>query len=127
MTTAPRSPSRGSTTITRTAVLALPAGAVRDRYRQELLAELYGLSEREQARHALGVLSRVLVLRAAVTRGGDTKEEKMRRPLRCLLGRHAYRSVSTEDGSRYRRCSRCGHDHPGATSSGAGSMMNPGF
>ncbi len=124
MTTEPRSPSRGSVAITRTAVLALPAGAMRDRYREELLAELYGLSGREQTRHALGVLSRVLVLRAAVKGGADTKEETMRRPLRCLLGLHAYRCVSSEDGSRYRRCSRCRRDHPGGMSSGTSSTVN---
>jgi hypothetical protein len=35
-------------------------------------------------------------------------------PLGCRIGfHHVWRTESTEDGQRYRRCRRCGRDHPG--------------
>jgi len=40
--------------------------ATLDRYRQEFLAELYGLGRARQLRHAFGVLSRCWALRAAI-------------------------------------------------------------
>ncbi len=94
------------------ATRALPAGAVRDRYRQELVAELYGMTGSRQAEHALGVLGHALSLRAAVA--GDpalTEESPMKPPLLCRTHlHHHYRTVSTEDGARYRRCARCGKE-----------------
>jgi hypothetical protein len=30
--------------------------------------------------------------------------------IRCLLRLHRYHWYSTDDGSRYQRCERCGHD-----------------
>jgi hypothetical protein len=39
----------------------------RERYRQEFLAELYGLGRARQLRHAFGVLSRCWALRAAIS------------------------------------------------------------
>ena len=56
----------------RSAARPLPA-AYRGRYRQELVAELYGMSRAAQLRHASGVLSRVWTLRVALNepaRGG---------------------------------------------------------
>jgi hypothetical protein len=49
----------------RVATRVLP-DATRDRYRQEFLAELYGLGRARQLRHALGVLSRCWALRDAI-------------------------------------------------------------
>jgi hypothetical protein len=95
----------------------LPAGAVRDRYRRELAAELYGMTSGQQLRHAAGVLSRALALRNAVaeTDPAAWKEAKMsQKPVTCRLNlRHVWRRASTEDGSGYLRCVRCGKDHPG--------------
>ena len=42
-------------------------GATRDRYRQEFVAELYGLARTRQLRHAAGVLSRSWALRPRST------------------------------------------------------------
>ena len=42
-------------------------GATRERYRQEFLAELYGLGRTRQLRHAVGVLSRSWALRPRST------------------------------------------------------------
>jgi hypothetical protein len=97
--------------ITRAALRVLPAGAVRARWQEELIAELYGLSRREQLLHTLGVVSRVAALRSAATSGGDpTAVVVLRRPVRCMLRRHSWRINTTADGSRYRRCRLCGRD-----------------
>ena len=32
-------------------------------------------------------------------------------PLLCRVNYHSWHSFSTEDGARFRRCSRCGRDH----------------
>jgi hypothetical protein len=49
----------------RVATWVLPR-STRDRYRQEFLAELYGLGRTRQLRHAAAVLSRSWALRAAI-------------------------------------------------------------
>ena len=49
-------------------------GATRERYRQEFLAELYGLSRARQLRHAFGVLSRCWSLRTALSTPSDRSE-----------------------------------------------------
>jgi len=92
-------------------------GATRDRYRQEFLAELYGLSRARQLRHAVGVLSRSWALRAAINTPSDAAAADMeivfarhRRPLFCLLNRHRWETFRSEDAKPYRRCQRCGKD-----------------
>ena len=45
----------------------LPAGEVRLRYRQELLAEMYAMTRAEQTAHGISVIVHALSLRAAVT------------------------------------------------------------
>ena len=96
----------------RLATHALPAGAVRDRYRQEFLAELAGMSGIHQARHAAGILTHSLALRSAV-RGARTGsvEDVMSRPTKPLLcrtnARHHWEWATTPDGERYIRCGRC--------------------
>lgn len=106
------------------AVRILSAGPVRDRYRQELLAELYGMSARAQTVHTLGVLSRIWALRAAVAASPrlPTPEVVMpRKPLTCRLNlRHVWRTSATEDGTRYRQCARCGKDYYGGNRPPAG-------
>jgi hypothetical protein len=96
----------------RLAAHTLPAGAVRDRYRQEFLAELAGMSGSHQARHAAGILTHSLVLRSAVrgTQAGPM-EEAMSRPSKPLLCRtnahHHWEWGNTPDGERFIRCARC--------------------
>jgi hypothetical protein len=71
-------------------------GSTRDRYRQEFLAELHGLSRTRQLRHAAGVLSRSWALRAAIstppeatTADMDIVYPRLRRPKRYSLVRTA--------------------------------------
>ena len=96
----------------RLAVLTLPRGRLRDRYRQEFLAELHGLAAGQQARQSLGILVHALALRSAV-RGssGPTVEDTMATPSKPLLCRtnlrHRWESAHTADGQRYVRCARC--------------------
>lgn len=110
--TAPRRWARGGVSL---AVHALPAGPIRERYRQELIADMYGVSPRAQTTHTLGVMTHIWALRAAVGANSPTVSEvtmPRRRPLACRTNlHHVWRTYSTEDGSRYRRCVRCGKDH----------------
>jgi hypothetical protein len=98
--------------IVRLATHALPAGPARERYRQEFLAELAGMSGAHQARHAAGILTHCLGLRAAV-RGTPVGpvEDAVTRPTKPLLCRtnahHHWEWAHTPDGERYIRCSRC--------------------
>jgi len=104
------------------AVHALPSGPVRERYQQELIAELYGKPWTKQYAQAWGVTTHVWALRAAVgdveaplqqkERVMDTTTFAHRRTLLCRVNlHHTWRTYSTEDGERYQRCSRCGKDH----------------
>ena len=62
------------------------------RYRQEFLAELYGMTPAEQLHHAAGVLSRVWTLRVALAAPGrlTAKEATMAKPWRCRIGWHRW-------------------------------------
>lgn len=101
------------------AVHVLPAGATRDRYRLEHDAELRALPADRQVTYALGALVTSGDLRRAtssVTTGSAVTEQlaSVRRPLQCRLNlRHSWRWETTSDGGRFRRCQRCGKDHPG--------------
>lgn len=112
----PRRPARWAALAVVLAARGLPGGAVRDRYRQEFLAELYGMGRSRQAAHALGVLSRTWALRTALTdqvrlSKGEVMSSHVRRPVLCMLNvHHAWRTRSTEDGGRFRQCTRCGKD-----------------
>jgi hypothetical protein len=91
------------------AVLLLPAGRVRDRYRQELAAELWGLGHAQQLGHVLSVLASAAALRRALVEAGEVEFRHTR--LWCaLLLHHRWRLRSAEDGSLYRRCCACGRD-----------------
>ena len=117
MTSSPRSVGAARLTVGLAARL-LPTPADRRRYQAEFVAELHGLPPAAQLRHAVGVLSQTLALRAAL---GDTparlEEAEMTtfgRRFRCRVLRwHDWHLHSTEDGARYRSCSVCGKDHPG--------------
>ena len=101
--------------LVRLATYVLPGGAVRDRYRQEVMAELHDLGVSAQLVHALGFLSRSWALRRAVTGaepiGGAAVSQTV--PLHCRWHLyHHYRLAFTDDGGRYLRCADCGLDHP---------------
>ena len=100
----------------RSASLPLPAD-YRHRYRQEFLAELYGMTPAEQRRHAAGVLSRVWTLRVALTEPERLLREEatMAKPWRCRLHLHRWRFERDYQGQRYRKCVRCGAISGGST------------
>ena len=93
----------------RSASLPLPSEH-RYRYRQEFLAELYGMTPAEQRHHATGVLSRVWTLRVALNEPArlTSKEAAMAKPWRCRIGLHRWRIEKDYQGKRYRECRQCG-------------------
>jgi hypothetical protein len=100
--------------IIRIAVLTLRADH-RDRYRAELLAELYFLARRQRFMHAARVLSRTWALRAALSTQPDAIGDPLMttKPLRCRLGSHHWkRQQNEEDGTLFMECTRC-HDTRG--------------
>jgi hypothetical protein len=120
-------PSRGVVRIVELAARALPRGDVRRRYEREFVTELYGLDRPHQLRYALGVLISVWALRAAVTAEEYTlREETMghvlhRRPLACRLNLyHRWQKGSTDDGSMYTYCRKCGKIHDDRSPFGVG-------
>ena len=100
------------------AVRRLPELDDRLRYRAEFLAELHGLPPAAQLRFAAGVVSQMFALRAALGSTPSRAEEDAmtitaRRTFnwRCrILHRHHWVTRSTDDGSRYEQCTRCGKD-----------------
>jgi len=100
------------------AAALLPTRADRRRYQADFVAELYGLSPAAQLRHATGVLSQVVALRAALGGKSPLVEEapmsSYGRRFRChVLRWHDWQLHSTEDGGLYRSCSVCRRDHQG--------------
>jgi len=81
----------------------------RYRYRQEFLAELYGMTPSEQRHHASGVLSRVWTLRVALTDPArlTLKEAAMTKPWRCRLRIHRWQRLRNPEGGWYRECRGC--------------------
>ena len=112
----------------RSAALPLPSEH-RWRYRQEFLAELYGMTPAEQRHHASGVLSRVVALRVALGEPARllSKEATMTTPWRCRLRIHRWQRLRNPEGGWYRECLGCGkqddftHRGPADTFGGAGS------
>jgi hypothetical protein len=93
----------------------LPGGSRRDRYRQEFLAEMYGMTPGHQTVHALQIVASSWSLRSAMAhphREGKTVLANLRsKPLLCLLNiRHHWEVQSSPDGDRYQRCTKCGKD-----------------
>ena len=108
-------PEQGSTMWARTGVAlattALPAGPIRERWREEFLADLQVLGPRQQATYTVGVLANAWALRSALGKGEPTimgETVTTRTPLTCRLNlRHRWRVVSTEDGNPHWECTRC--------------------
>ena len=102
-------PTWWASLVVRSAALPLPSEH-RWRYRQEFLSELHGMTPAEQRRHATGVLSRIWILRVALTEPERliNKEAAMAKPWRCRLRLHRWRVQSDYQGQRYRECRHCG-------------------
>ena len=124
--------------VVRAVTRTLPAGPVRDRYRQEFLAELDGLDRIAKTLFILGVVSRAFALRAAVrsphASAGSPTTARPAKPLLCRTGlHHRWRTYLNPDGEPYRHCIRCGadrYDGMGKDNSAgnlAGNMVMPGW
>jgi hypothetical protein len=111
-------PTWWASLVVRSAALPLPSEH-RWRYRQEFLAELYGMTPAEQRHHATGVLSRAWTLRGALAEPERLarKEATMATPWRCRIGRHRWQRLRNPEGGWYRECLRCEEqqDLPGGT------------
>ena len=114
------------------AVLALPRGAVRDRYRRELVADLGAVQPEERARFALRVLGGALTLRRATAhlRPTPVLEDVMTRPRKPFLCRtnlhHRWEWAETGDGVPYVRCARCHKERGGGLDDGRAVSANLG-
>ena len=114
-------PAFWAVAVVRLAAAVLPVGVIRDRYRQEFLADLAGMTGREQAGYSVLVLLHAIPLRVAVRIGyrrpltkGHDMVIRTRKPLLCRLNiRHHWATESTSDGTRFAHCSRCGKDATG--------------
>ena len=102
-------PTWWASLVVRSAALPLPSEH-RWRYRQEFLAELYGMTPTEQRHHASGVLSRIWTLRVALAAPQRliSKEVTMAKPWRCRIGRHRWQRLRNPEGGWYRECRGCG-------------------
>ena len=107
----------------KSASLPLPSEH-RWRYRQEFLAELYGMTPAEQLHHAAGVLSRVVALRVALSEPDRLlrKEAAMAKPFLCRIGRHRWQRLRNPEGGWYRECRGCGTQRSGL----GGPTSSPG-
>ena len=117
-------PTWWASLVVRSAALPLPSEH-RWRYRQEFLAELYGMSPAEQRGHATGVLSRVVALRVALSEPARLlrKEAAMAKPFLCRIGRHRWQRLHNPEGGWYHECRGCGKQRrsPGANPNTFGS------
>ena len=113
-------------------VQLLRRGGVRDRYRDEFVAELYGMTPRRRLRHVAGIAAAMPALSTVVRRTArrsweDLVGPRARRPLRCATNmKHRWGSFSTEDGSRYRACVLCSQGLPGPGRLGRRPQPDPG-
>jgi hypothetical protein len=123
-------PTRWASLVVRSAALPLPSEH-RWRYRQEFLSELYGMTPAEQRRHATGIVSRVVILRMALSVPERllSEEATMAKPLLCRIGRHRWQRLRNPEGGWYRECRGCGkqrHGMGGPSSSGGTTLpMGP--
>lgn len=110
----------------RSAARALPA-THRGRYRQEFLAELYGMTPAQQLHHASGVLSRAWTLRVALDEPARlmAKEAGMAKRWRCRIGIHRWKRLRNPEGGWYRECLGCGQQRvsPGTGGTSTHSLI----
>lgn len=85
---------------------------LRDRYHDEMVAEMHGLGRAASWRYAVGVLASGPSMRAALTDGGPAPAPAPRRPLSCRTNtRHRWKTFSADDGGLYRACDKCGKEY----------------
>jgi hypothetical protein len=110
----------------RSASVPLPSD-YRYRYRQEFLAELYGMTPSEQLHHATGVLSRVWTLRVALNEPARlmSKEAVMAKPWRCRLRIHRWQRLRNPQGGWYRECRDCGKQDDFMSRGGPNTFGSP--
>ena len=96
----------------------LPAGGAPERCRRDFLGEPAACARAARLRFALGVLSSVVALRAALVGGAllvppvdPPADPEDRPPLLCRLRLHRWVGCHNPDGEFYLRCRRCGIDH----------------
>lgn len=94
------------------AARTLPGGSIRNRYRQEFTAELYGMSAARQRAYAFRVLLSAWSLRTAVSNPQKARTTMLsllrRKPLLCLLNvKHHWMPQWTPEGERYEQCVLC--------------------
>jgi hypothetical protein len=110
----------------RSASLPLPSEQ-RYRYRQEFLAELYGMTPSEQLHHATGVLSRVWTLRVALAEPARlmAKEDAMAKSWRCRIRLHRWQRLRNPQGGWYRECLECGKQDDTSSRGGPNTFGSP--
>ena len=110
----------------RSASLPLPSEH-RWRYRQEFLAELYGMTPAEQLHHAHGVLSRVWTLRAALAEPARlmAKEDAMAKSWRCRIRLHRWQRLRNPQGGWYREWLECGKQDDTSSRGGPNTFGSP--
>lgn len=126
-TTERHEPTRSARWTVAVATSVLPRGSCRARYRQEFLAELHVLAPPDQGHFAAGILSTAWTLRRALRKDPVMHDVKLSKPWRCRFGHHRWKTASADDGALFRRCARCGKDHPGASSGGMDYIHGGGF
>ena len=109
-TKARHTPTGWPARVVRFAALALPRGPVRQRYRQELLADLALVDQR--GRFALHVLLRAPSLRRATSTPAPASALEdlvtTRKPFLCRTNlHHRWELAETSDGEEYIRCRKC--------------------
>ena len=90
----------------------------RDRYHDELVAEMHALGRLAAWRYAVGVALSGPSMHAALTDGGPQPEHAARPPIGCRTNtHHVWKMYSAPDGGRYRACARCGKEYVNTGSS----------
>lgn len=104
----------------------LPADT-RDRYADQVRADMDGLPFVAAWRHAGGVLRSAPRLRSTLTEGAWITNTDGPRSFGCATNlRHRWRWFSADDGFRFRACERCGKEHPRGRN-GPGDWVAGGF
>lgn len=115
-----RRPRRWAVSAVNAATLLLPPGAVRRRYRSELVSELWGMSSGQQLGHAASVLLAAPALHRALLESGELAVPHS--PLWCRLHlHHRWHTERTPEGTTYRQCRSCGLDDDGLVHGGSGA------
>jgi hypothetical protein len=99
----------------------------RYRYRQEFLAELYGMTPTQQLHHATGVLSRVWILRVVLNEPARLmpKEAAMAKSWRCRVRLHRWQRIRNPQGGWYRECLDCGRQDDTSSRGGPNTFGSP--